>query len=65
MFVIVNGHPQPLPEEQTLLSLLQQLSPSVPFGVARNGELLIRATYVECRLNPGDRIDIVRATVGG
>lgn len=65
MSVIVNGHPQPLPEPPTLAALLLLLSPSTPFAVARNGEFVPRITYEECRLNPSDQIVIVHPTVGG
>jgi sulfur carrier protein len=65
MFVIVNGHRQPLPEPRTLAALLLSLSPLAPFAVARNEELVPRETYEECPIEPGDRIDIVHPTAGG
>ena len=65
MSVIVNGHPQPLPEPPTLAALLLLFSASTPFAVARNGEFVPRANYEECRINPGDQIVIVHPTVGG
>ena len=65
MFVIVNGEKHPLPEPQTLAALLLSLSPPAPFAVARNEEVIPRGTYEQCRIKPGDRIDVVNPTAGG
>jgi sulfur carrier protein len=65
MSVIVNGEIHSLPEPQTLAALLCALAPGPPFAVACNEEFIPRATYEECRLSSGDRIDIVHPTVGG
>jgi len=65
MLVIVNGRPHPLPEPQTLAALLLSLSPPAPFAVARNEDVVPRETYQDCRIYPGDRIDIVHPTAGG
>ena len=65
MFVIVNGQTQPLPEPRTLAALLLSFSPAAPFAVARNGEFVPRGTYEDCRIDQGDRIDIVHPTAGG
>jgi sulfur carrier protein len=62
---MVNGKKHPLPRIQTLAALLKQLSPSAPFAVARNTEVVPRGTYDECRIEPGDRIDIVHPMAGG
>ena len=65
MFVIVNGRTYPLPEPQTLAALLSQLLPAVPFAVARNAEVVPSGGYEECRIEPGDIIDIVHPAAGG
>jgi sulfur carrier protein len=65
MFVTVNGETRPLPEPQTLAALLISLSPKNPFAVAHNEEFVSRGDYEECRISPGDRIDIVHPTAGG
>ena len=65
MFVIVNGQTYPLPESRTLAALLLSLSPPAPFAVARNEEVVPRETYEDCRIYPGDRIDIVHPSAGG
>ena len=65
MFVIVNGQRYPLPEPQTLAALLSQLLPAAPFAVACNTEVIPRGAYEECRIEPGDTIDIVHPAAGG
>jgi sulfur carrier protein len=65
MSVIVNGKLHPLPEPPTVAALLLVLGPAAPFAVARNEELVPRATYMECSIQPGDRIDIVHPAAGG
>jgi sulfur carrier protein len=65
MFVIVNGQPHPLPEPRTLAELLRLLLPPAPFAVARNTEVVPRGTYEECRIEPGDQIEIVHPAAGG
>ena len=65
MFVVVNGKTCNLPELRTLDELLRFLSPTAPFMVARNEEVIPRGTYEECVISPGDRIDIVHPTAGG
>ena len=65
MFVVVNGQPHPLPGPQTLAALLVSLSPSAPFAVALNEEVVMRGSFEECWVYPGDRIDIVHPTAGG
>jgi len=65
MSVIVNGQFQPLPVPPTVAALLLALAPAAPFAVARNEEFVPRATYKECSIQPGDRIEIVHPTVGG
>ena len=65
MSVIVNGEVQPLPEPPTLEALLLHLAPSSPFAVARNEEFVPRSDYSECRIQSGDRIEIVHPSVGG
>jgi sulfur carrier protein len=65
MTILVNGRAQPLPQPQTLADLLLILNPARPFAVARNEEFIPREDYGECRISPGDRIDIVHPTAGG
>lgn len=65
MFVIVDGQTRPLPQPQTLATLLLSFSPSVPFAVAVNGEFVPLCAYEDCRIDSGDEIDIVHPTAGG
>lgn len=65
MFVVVNGQSHPLPGPQTLAALLLSLSPPAPFAVALNDEVVLRANFEECKVYPGDRIDIVYPAAGG
>ena len=65
MFVIVNGQPHPLPEPRTVAELLRKLSPAVPFAVAQNAEVVPRGAYENCRIQPGDKIDILHPAAGG
>ncbi|MGD1025338.1 MAG: sulfur carrier protein ThiS [Candidatus Sulfotelmatobacter sp.] len=65
MSVLVNGRMHDLPEPPTLAALLVALAPPLPFAVACNGEFVQRGTYEDCRIDRGDRIDIVHPTAGG
>jgi thiamine biosynthesis protein ThiS len=65
MFVVVDGQTYPLPEPHTLAALLRSLSPEAPFAVARNTEVVPRGTYEDCRIQPGDRFDILYPAAGG
>jgi sulfur carrier protein len=65
MFVIVNGQTHSLAGAPTLADLLRLLSPTAPFAVARNTEIIPRGTYEDCRIQPGDRIDIFHPAAGG
>jgi thiamine biosynthesis protein ThiS len=65
MSVFVNGRMHDLPEPPTLAALIVAIAPPPPFAVARNGEIVQRGTYEDCRIDRGDRIDIVRPTAGG
>ena len=65
MFVVENGQMHPMPEPRTLADLLRLLSPAAPFAVARNAEVVVRGTWEDCRIEPGDRIDILHPAAGG
>lgn len=62
----VNGEPHTLAKDATLATLLEQLSlAGKRVAVERNGEIVPRSRHAECRLEPGDRIEIVHAIGGG
>ena len=67
MNVIVNGRPQGLDDVLTLADLLARLEMAQQSGVAvlLNGEVARRSEWPRIRLQGGDELEIVRATVGG
>jgi len=65
MSILVNGRMHDVPEPPTLAALLVALAPPIPFAVACNGEFVPYGAYHECRIEPGDSIDIVHPTAGG
>ena len=65
MFIVVNGQSHTKPRPQTLATLLLSLSPQAPFAVALNDEVVLRGSFEECWVYPGDRIEIVHPTAGG
>jgi thiamine biosynthesis protein ThiS len=52
-------------EDSVLGALLLSLSPPAPFAVAVNEEVVLRGSFEECLVYPGDRIDIVHPAAGG
>ncbi len=58
---------QPLETQaQTLAELLQELQIAPPgIAVAVNESVVRRAHHTEFALNPGDKIEIIRAVQGG
>jgi sulfur carrier protein len=65
MFIEVNGQPHALLGPQTLAAVLVSLSPTVPFAVALNEEVVLRGSFEDCWIHPGDRIEIVHPMAGG
>jgi len=64
--IVVNGEARELEPGTRLLDLLASLSLD-PGAVAveKNGEVLRRAQLGEVKLQPGDRLEIVRFVQGG
>jgi sulfur carrier protein len=62
----VNGSPVELPDGATVQFLVEHLgfSPS-RVAVERNEDVVPRATWPECRLAVGDRVEIVTFVGGG
>ena len=66
MTIRVNGEERQVPGGSTLADLLAGLDiPETNVVVERNGEVVARATLSQTRLNPGDRLEIVRFVGGG
>jgi len=67
MRITVNGEDQPY-REQTIAELLamQGITPDrAGIAVAVNGKVIARGRWQEHRLQPNDRVEIVKAVAGG
>lgn len=66
MEIVVNGDVQTVPAEATILDLLTELDMKPKYvAVERNEKLVPRREHANCRLEPGDRIEIVTLVGGG
>ena len=68
MQITLNGEEQTLADGLTLEDLLRQnnVSPSQKgVAVAVNAEVIPRGDWPDVRLEPGDRVDVIRAVGGG
>lgn len=66
MEIILNGKPHQCPEGCTVAQLLEAMKiPTGGTAVARNDTVVRKATYADTRLEPGDRVEIIRAVAGG
>lgn len=64
--VRINGAFQPWKANWSLLQLLEELTATGPgVAVERNREVVRRAEYATCLLQPGDEVEIVRLVGGG
>lgn len=62
----LNGAPHPVPERHSLQDLLASLALSnQALALAVNREVVPRQRWQERSLQPGDKVDIVRAIGGG
>jgi sulfur carrier protein len=63
--ITLNGHPTPI-EHATLDQLVASRIPdSRRIAVALNGAVVPRGAWSKTRLSAGDRVEIVKLTVGG
>ena len=63
--IILNGHPVPL-EQTTLGQLVAARIPETRrVAVALNGTVAPRGAWSGTHLHPGDRVEIIKITVGG
>ena len=66
MEIVVNGRPQTVPEESTLLDLLRSLSiDPARVAIELNGEIVKKAEWSETRLSAGAQLEIVHFVGGG
>jgi sulfur carrier protein len=66
MQVVSNGKPLDVPDGATVDQLLHQLGLGAKWVlVERNGEPVMRSALTTTVLEPGDRLELVRAVAGG
>jgi sulfur carrier protein len=64
--VQINGESRNLQPNLNVAELMHQLAlAGKKLAIERNGELIPRSTYGECRIADGDRLEIVVAVGGG
>jgi thiamine biosynthesis protein ThiS len=64
--VCINGNSEDVRDGLTVAELLQQLEMNpLRLAVERNCELVPRTEHAACRLEPGDRLEIVTLVGGG
>ena len=63
--VTLNGQPEKIADDQSLVSLLETRKPRPPFAVEVNRQLVRRAEYDRVQLRDGDQIEIVTLVGGG
>lgn len=66
MDIIINGQMKEVAAGSTVAQLLETLNiPTAGTALARNETVVRKALYAETMLQPGDRIEIIRAVAGG
>ena len=66
MHVLLNGEEQEIRDDITIADLLTELQISLQYGaVAVNRKVVRKRDHEATRLQPGDRIEIVRPVGGG
>jgi sulfur carrier protein len=64
--VVSNGKPLDVPDGATVDELLHQLGLGAKWVlVERNGEPVMRSAVATTVLEPGDRLELIRAVAGG
>ena len=64
--LVVNGEPREVPTGTTVAGLLAQLKMQPRLvAVERNRDLVPRGQHADCKLEEGDRIEIVTLVGGG
>lgn len=66
MIAIVNGEERELHDGTTVAELLDALGTArTGIAVACNDNVVQRFLYEQHRINPGDRVEIIKAVAGG
>jgi sulfur carrier protein len=64
--LIVNGEPREVPADTTVAGLLAELKMQPRLvAVERNHDLVPRGQHADCKLEAGDRVEIVTLVGGG
>lgn len=66
MQILVNGKTVELPDNSTIVMLLEQLEMTTGrLAVELNAEIVPRSQHISTQLRPGDSVEIVHAIGGG
>lgn len=66
MNILANGKPREIADDATVSSFLESLGWKPEWVVVEhNGEPVARGTFSSVVLQPGDRVEVVRAVAGG
>jgi sulfur carrier protein len=66
MLLKINGKPAEIPEETSLLNLIELKNiPSKILILELNGNIIQREKWQDTRLNSGDKLEIIRIIGGG
>jgi sulfur carrier protein len=66
MQILLNGENRDVSEGISVAGLLEELKlAGKPVAVEVNLELVVKSRHAECRLAPGDRVEVVSLVGGG
>ncbi len=65
MEVTINGESRNVPENLTIIELLDEMKIDGKIAIELNHEILPRSQFSDYHLNPGDTLEIVHAIGGG
>ena len=65
MNVLINDSPKTLPEGATLADAIALIEAVPPFAAAVNRQFVPRSNHATHRLQPDDRIEVIRPVTGG
>ena len=65
MNVLINDSPKTLPDGATLADAIALIEAVPPFAAAVNRQFVPRSNHATHRLQPDDRIEVIRPVTGG
>jgi sulfur carrier protein len=65
MNVLINDVPYTLPADARLADALRLIDAAPPYAAAVNRQFVPRSSHAEHRLQPDDRIEVIRPVTGG